>query len=157
MADRQRLVHCYRGQLGGYSFVVGNAYTTISVVQAAAYNGPLPAGEDLEAAFCVLSLPTQPTWIQLVPAIRGPLSGSRHRSGHPDLDARYTLLTPDLHRGARLISDQLAAFVASRDGWAFTLYQNTLICVTLAPLGSGDDARQLTLATAQAAALLGRG
>ncbi len=64
MADRQRLVHCYRGQLGGYSFVVGNAYTTISVVQAAAYNGPLPAGEDLEAAFCVLSLPTQPTWIR---------------------------------------------------------------------------------------------
>jgi hypothetical protein len=151
-----RLVHCYGGQAGGRSFVVGNAHYTSAYLQPpAGYGGPMPPGDELAAAFCALRLDGPWHWVQIIPAIRGWLSGKNDSSGHPALDARYTTYCTDRTHARQIVGPALAAFVASRDGWAFSLYGSVLACVTIDPLATGQDAEQLVDATARAAAMLG--
>jgi hypothetical protein len=53
------------------------------------------------------------------------------------------------------LGPESAAFIAQRNDWAFTLDRGLLVCATLEPLRSGDDARRLVTDAAQAVGLLG--
>jgi hypothetical protein len=54
------------------------------------------------------------------------------------------------------VGPELAAFIASRGDWAFTLHSGMVACVTLQTLRDGDQARQLVADLARAVTLIGR-
>jgi hypothetical protein len=86
---------------------------------------------------------------------RRPADGSRRwrqlAAAIPALAARAVL--PDQ---ANPLGPRLAAFIASRGDWAFTIHSGPLVCATLERLRSGEQARQLVADTARAVAPIGR-
>lgn len=165
-----RLVHCYRARAGGTELVVGNCYLTLegdsdndrAVVFDLGYIG---------SAFCAASLPQAILGhVQVVPRERAVIRGG-NKSGFPELDEGYRTFAPfgpgarsRIARAARArlpdqadpLGPRLAAFIASRGDWAFTIHSGLLVCATLERLRSGEQARQLVADTARAVALIGR-
>ena len=168
-----RLANCYQVQAGGAECVVGNCYLTLSVPsEGSAYGGPMPDRGYIGSAFCAASLPRAVLgYVQVLPRERALIRGG-NTTGFADLDARYQTFAPfgpgSRSRAARAarallppadadpIGPELAAFIASRGDWAFTMQQGMLICATLEPLRNGEQARQLVADTARAVQLIGR-
>jgi hypothetical protein len=153
--EQLRLVHCYQGSADGRGFVVGNAFYDIRFFQGpAGYGGPNPPPEALGAAFCALQLATPRPWVQLIPAIKGWLSGGKDGLGYADLDARFTAYCANRDLARRTVGPAMASVVASRDDWGLTINRTGLACVTRDPLAAGNDAETLVAATTRIADLL---
>lgn len=168
---RPRLVHCYCADVGDAALVVGNCYLTLDVRDmGTGYGGPIPDIGYIGSAFCAVTLSRAITGrLQIVPDEKSRF-GRGAKSGFAELDDRYNTLA-QFPKGSRsrllkriqhLLPDQpdwlgpsLAAFIAGRDGWAFTLDRGLLICATLEPLHSGEDALGLVADTMRAAHLVG--
>jgi hypothetical protein len=165
-----RLVHCYRAQVGGSEFVVGNCYLTLEG-DSDSYRGVAFDLGYIGSAFCAASLPQAILGhVQVVPRERAVIRGG-NESGFPELDEGYRTFAPfgpgtrsRIARAARAmlpdqadpLGPQLATFIASRGDWAFTIHSGLLVCATLERLRSGEQARQLVADTARATALIGR-
>jgi hypothetical protein len=168
---RPRLVHCYRADVGGVPVVVGNCYLTLDVGDVGTgYRGPMPDLGYIGSAFCAVSLSTAVAGrVQVVPKEKS-LFGVGLKSGFAELDNRYSTVAQSpkrsrskvLQRMQQLLPDEpdplgpaLAAFIAGRNDWAFTVDRGLLVCATLQPLQSGEDARLLVANAVRAARLIG--
>jgi hypothetical protein len=153
-------------------FVVGNCHVTIesNFDAGTVVRGPLPDEGYIGSAFCAASLPTAMMGrVQIVPR-GGTNSPGGHTRGFPEFDERFlTFGSFDSALGTRLekamrarfpeapdpLGPELAAFIARRGDWAFTLDGGVFVCVTLDPLRSGQEARRLVEDTAHAVSLIG--
>jgi hypothetical protein len=163
-----RLLHCYRATVDDTELIVGNCYLVGSIGTASGYHGPIPDAVHFASAFCAASLPSAILGsVQVVPGRRsfaiGPIGT---KSGFPELDEHYVVISTLVPKKSRSkfiralqaglpdqpdpLGPELAAFIAQRDDWAFTLDGGLLVCATLEPLRSGDDARRLVTETARA-------
>jgi hypothetical protein len=165
-----RLVHCYRAQASGSELVVGNCYLTLED-DSETRSGLLPDVGYIGSAFCAASLPQAILGhVQVVPRERAAIRGDA-KSGFPELDERYRTSAPfgtgtrsRIAQAARAmlpdqanpLGPQLAAFIASRSDWAFTIHSGLLVCATFERLSNGEQARQLVADTARAVRLIGR-
>jgi hypothetical protein len=169
-ADHPRLVNCYRAQVRGAQYLVGNCWCTLREVEDESGFGYVGS------AFCAAALDRMAfPGFQVVPR------GSTRRSsgtaaGHPGFDASYQvrtgaqlgavsravmsrapLLAPLAQRPPDiLLGPELAAYIATRADWGFSIDLGMLVCVTLEPLQTGEQARRLISDTARAVSLLGR-
>jgi hypothetical protein len=169
-----RLLHCYRATVDGTELIVGNCYLVGSIGTATGYHGPIPEAVHFASAFCAASLPVAILGsVQVVPGTRtfkiGPIGA---KSGYPELDEHYVVIGARVPKKSRSkfirtmqvglpdqpdpLGPELAAFIAQRDDWAFTLDGGLLVCATLEPLRSGDDARRLVADVERAVGLIGR-
>ncbi|HXX90865.1 MAG TPA: hypothetical protein VEI83_11660 [Acidimicrobiales bacterium] len=165
-----RFTHCYRAEVDGAEVVVGNCYMSLPINSGTVYGGPTPDLAYIGSAFCAVSLSSAGTGrVQIVPEERS-LFGHGPKSGFAELDDGYCTIAQHPKRSRskvlrgmqELVPDQsgplgpaLAAFIAGRDGWAFTVDGGLLMCATLQPLESGEDARRLVAAATRAAQLVG--
>jgi hypothetical protein len=168
-----RLLHCYRVNVDGTEFVVGNCYLSLGIGTASGYHGPIPDARYLASAFCAASLRDAIAgFIQVVPRPRTLGSGPPGtKSGFPELDQHYVVLSSLVTTKSRSklvrrlqfelpeqpdpLGPQLAVFIAQRDDWAFSLDRGLLVCSTFEPLRSGDEAQRLVTDTVRAVGLVG--
>lgn len=144
-----RLVNCYRGVTAGWETVLGNCHYWLTENAAIGGASAPPGSVGVSSGFCVLRLTSPyPLQFQVGPHAYN-MSKYRIPSGHPRLDAPY------LTTGLPLpVPGQLADLIACRKGWAFATERHTLLCMTLNPILSGAEARELASSTARAADLL---
>ena len=138
LCGMSRLVNCCRGTLDGAEYLVGNCCDRGYI----------------DSAFCAVALGDGKVGeFLVVPRERGRQRGTP--TGYPELDARFLVRTETAVAGPESFGPRFAAFIVTRTDWAFGTHRGMLVCVTLEPLRTGEDARRLIDDTARAASMLG--
>jgi hypothetical protein len=138
LCGMSRLVNCYRGHLNGVEYLVGNCCDRGYI----------------DSAFCALALGGSDVGEFLVV----PRESQRQRgtpTGYPELDGSFLVRTGTEVGRPDFFGPRFAAFIVTRTDWAFGTHRGMLVCVTLEPLRTGEDARRLIDDTARAASMLG--
>lgn len=146
------LVQCYRSATADRQLTIGTCRYWLARHD---YGGiprgsPAAASVEVSSGFCAVRLSSPcPAPVEVFPCRSG-MSPDAIRTGDPRLDAHYGVSGLPLP-----VPGQLADLIMSRTDWAFGGERHTLACVTLHPLRSGADARDLALSSARVADLLG--